>query len=304
MISYSSYGVDPNVRPRPFDGATLFAQRNGKNVRELVYDFNTDSQVASPVSVLASHLINKPNDVAVLLGTPTRPEQYAFFINATGTCAVFHSIRSEQLAAWTLMTAGDGAFDSVCVIGSSIFFSVRRGNSYFLERFELDSTSIWLDGAKVVEGPVSQTWPLGAYYANRLVVVMANGWFVANVTANASGTIVLPIAVDGPIVAGYDYGVLVQPMPPDLQMTDGPMTGEIRRVLSATIHFHDSVSAAVNGNEQLGFSVGHNPAAAPVPVTAKRKVRMLGYGRDPVFTITQPNPGKLSVLGMSMEVSI
>lgn len=305
VVSHTSYGVDPNVRPRPFDGATVFAQRNGKNIREMIYDYNTDAQVASPISILASHMINKPNDVATLLGTATRPEQYAFFVNADGTCACFHSIRSEQLAAWTRFTCGGGGlFDSVCVIGSSIFFSVKRGGVYFLERFELDATDVWLDGAVRVSGNPSDTWPLGSRYANATVTVMALGWWLGTYQADAAGTVTLPYIVTGPVVAGYDYGVEVIPQPPDKELTDGPMTGEIRRVLSATVHFYGSVSAAVNGKEQLGFTIGQNPAAAPVPISAKKKIRMLGYGRDPTFVITQPNPGPLTVLGMSMEVSI
>jgi hypothetical protein len=305
VTTQTKYGVDPNVRPRIFDGATIFAQRNGKNVREFIYDFNTDSQVSSPVSVIASHLINKPNDVAVLLGTPTRPEQYAFYVNADGTCAVFHSIRSEQLAAWTLFTAGGGGkFDSVCVIGSSVYFSVLRGASYWLERFELDVTDIWLDGAVRLTGGPATVWTLpSSFDPGQVVTVMAGGWKVGDFTVSGGNQITLPSPVAAPIV-GFDYGVQVIPMPPDKELTDGPLTGEIRRVLSTTIHFHETVSAAVNGVEMLGYATGQDPSIAPVKVTDKRKIRMLGYGRDPVFVVTQPNPGPLNLLGLTTEMSV
>lgn len=304
VVNQTSYGTSLYVRPRVFDGATIFSQRSGKNIREFVYDFNTDSHVSAAVSVRASHLIDHPFDLAVLLGTNSRPEQYAFFVNADGTVACFHSIRNEGLAAWTHFTLSYGSFSSVCVIGTSIFFSVYRGGRYYLERLELDQSDIWLDGAIKVAGGPSDTWALGARFANTTVTVMANGYKIAIVAADASGTVTLPYIVAGPVVAGYDYGITIEPLSFDMSMSDGPMTGEKRRIVSATLHYHQSVSAAVNGAEQLGFTIGQDPSLPPVRISGKKRIRLLGYDRDPGFVVTQPNPGPLTVLGMVMEVSI
>lgn len=304
VVNHTAYGVDPNVRPRVFDGATLFAQRNGKNIRELIYDFNSDSHVALPVSILASHLIRKPNDVAVLLGTATRPEQYAFFVNADGTCAVLHSIRSEELAAWTLFTSGGaGFFDSVCCIGTSVFFSVKRGTTYYLDRFELDATDVWLDSAVHLTGQTSSNVILGTAYANKTVTVMSNGWSWGTFTADAAGVVTLPALAED-LFAGYDPGVVAIPMPPDKEMNDGPMTGEIRRIVATTLHFRDSVSASVNGREILGYQTGQDVSLPPILHSGKKVVRKLGYSRDPDITVSQPNPGPLVLLGLVHQVSI
>ena len=301
VITHTNYGVD-DIGPKRFDGATLFVQRGQRNVRELTYDFNTDAQVASPVSILASHLIDQPHDMAVLFGTPTRPEQYAFFVNADGSIAVFHSIRSEELAAWSQMTAGGaGSFDSVCVLGSSVYFSTLRDGVWWLERFELDADDIWLDAAISLSGTTA-VWNLGVRFASRSVDAMSNGHWLGRYTANGSGQITLPAAVTD-LIAGYDYGVEAVPMPPDQQIQDGPLTGEIRRIVSATLHFHESTSASVNGREMLGFQIGQDPSLPPVEVTAKKRIRLFGYGRDPVIAIAQPAPGPLIVLGFNLEVS-
>jgi hypothetical protein len=305
VITQTGYGADPNVRPKLFDGATLFAQRNGKNVRELVYDYNTDSHVAPPLSVLASHMINKPNDLAVLPGTATRAEQYAFFINANGTCAVFHSIRAEKLAGWTLFTAGGGGlFDSVCVIGSSIFFSVKRDGEYYLDRLELDADDVWLDSAIRLSSTIpSAVWVLGTAYAGNTVQVMSNGYLLGSFVATAAGVVTLPEPVTA-IVAGFDYGIIAQPMPPDREMTDGSMTAQIRRIVSSSIHFARTASAAVNGVELFGYQSGGDPTLPPPQVSRKHKVRHLGYGVDPSIVITQPTPGPMLVMGIVHEVSI
>jgi hypothetical protein len=185
-----------------------------------------------------------------------------------------------------------------------VFFSRREDPSYWLERFELDAIDIWLDAAvKLTTGP-SNTWSLGARFAGKTVDVVAHGVYYGKYVADGSGVITLGEIVTGPLVAGYDHTVAMVPNPPDKEMTDGPMTGELRRVVSSTVHFHNSTSAAVNGIEMLGFTIGQDPSVTPALITAKKRVRHLGYGRDPVITITQPMPGPLTVLGMTHEVSI
>lgn len=294
VVTHTTYGSHPFGHPRIFDGATLFIQTRGKNVREMMFDYRVDGYTATAVSMLSSHMISAPIDMASFNGTGTRPEQYAFFVNNTGRIACFHSIRSDELAAWTEFRNGRGTFESVAVMGHTVFFAVARDGQFHLDRWELDATDIWLDGAVKLSGASSTTWALGARYAGRTVSVMSSGVLLGQFTANGSGVITLPSAVTN-IVAGYDYPISIVPLPPDTQLQDGPMTGENRRIVSANIHFRQSVSAAVNGIELL---------TPPNPQSGKKKVRLLGYNVDPFITITQPAPGPLTVLGMNLEVSI
>lgn len=307
VVNASAFGSSWTTRPQVFDGATLFVQRSGKNVREILYDYTTDQAMAAPVSVLASHLVGAPFDMALLFGTPTRPEQYAFLINSAGslvgTVACFISLRSEKLAAWTQLVPGTGGFfDSVCVIGNSVYFSVLRHGGYALERLELDATDIWLDGAVKKSGAASASWDLGTFFGNVTVDVMSNGNYIGRFTTDAASVVTLPFPVTN-LVAGYAYETEIIPMPPVKEMTDGPMTGEIRRIVSSTLHYHNSVSASVNGRELL-YDPEQNVATQPPLRSGKYKIRLLGYDRDPTIVINQPQPGPLTLLGMTMEVSI
>ncbi len=300
----TNYGCG-SVRPLPFDGATIFMQRNGKALRELIYDYDSNAMASPSVSVAASDLIRDPHDIAVLYGGTSRPEQYAFLVNNDGTMACFHSVRAEELASFTPFEPFTGhTFDSVCVIGSTVYFSVLRGAAYHLDRFELASEDIWLDGAKSM-GPVAATvtWALGSNYASKTVSVMSNGHYIGDYTANGSGTITLSEAVTD-IVAGYDYGCEVIAMPPDKEINDGPLTGEIRRIVSITAHFHETVNATVNDKPWIGLSIGDDLSEPPTEFTGKKRFRLLGYNRDPDFAIRQDAPGKLTLLGFSTEVSI
>lgn len=52
------YGLRAGVDPLPFDGATLFAQNNGKSIREFLFTDIEQAYAAPDVSLLAPHLVN------------------------------------------------------------------------------------------------------------------------------------------------------------------------------------------------------------------------------------------------------
>jgi|TARA_R110002073_G_scaffold3047_7_gene20392 hypothetical protein len=145
------YGCS-RTRPISFDGATLYSQKNGRAVREFIYSDSEAGYTSTNISVLASHLIDTPKDIAMISGSSTRPEQFAIFTNSgsthNGKLAVFHSIRDEDIAGWTLWSTRTGdTFHSVTSANENLFAVCKRTlNSsvvYTLEKFaEDDSLSL------------------------------------------------------------------------------------------------------------------------------------------------------------------
>ena len=76
------------------DGATLFLDRNGNTLREFLYNFNEDSYNSNDLSVLASHLINAPTDIAMLSGSTSEDANWLFIANADGSMVVLNTLRS------------------------------------------------------------------------------------------------------------------------------------------------------------------------------------------------------------------
>ena len=140
------------TRPILFDGASIFTQKNGKSIREFIYSDSEAGYVSTNISVLANHLIDSPKDIAMLSGSSSRPEQIALFTNSgttlNGKIAVFHSIREEQIAGWTLWsTRNNDTFHSVTSANEHLFCvgkrSLNGSTVYTLEKFgEDDSTSL------------------------------------------------------------------------------------------------------------------------------------------------------------------
>tara|TARA_R100000234_G_scaffold110157_1_gene82423 strand:+ start:423 stop:2618 length:2196 start_codon:yes stop_codon:yes gene_type:complete len=144
FMRQTPYGCN-RARPVIFDGATLYAQKNGRAVREYLFSDVESAYASTSISILASQVINNPVDMAMITGTATRPEQFAFFTNTDGTLALFHSIRSEKIAGWTAWSTRSGDnFTSITAVNENLFCVVSRviGGStiYTLEKFADDDT--------------------------------------------------------------------------------------------------------------------------------------------------------------------
>lgn len=123
--------------PTPLDGATLFVQSGGKVVREFLYTDDENAYASTAVSVIASHLIKQPKDVAVVHSAFDLSESYAVFVNTDGSVAVFSSNRVESRAGWTPWVIMDGA-ESVAAIGTKLFFSVWGNGKLYIGQLNTD----------------------------------------------------------------------------------------------------------------------------------------------------------------------
>ena len=216
---------------------------------------------------------------------------------------MFHSNRAEGLAGWLPWQTKDGLFENVCVLGPRLYVIVNRAGTRVLERIELDNSAVLLDWSKsMTAGSATTSWALGSAYAAKTVHVTSNGWYLGTVTANGSGTITTSYPVTA-ITAGLSYDWEVVTLPPDLQLPEGPMTGENRRIVSALVHVLNTLSVSVNGQPVIAQQIGDDLSVPPAPISRKVKRYLQGYGRDPAVSLTQGAPLSVTILGMTLEVS-
>ena len=155
FLRQTPYGCS-RAKPIIFDGATLYAQKNGKAIREYLFSDVENAYASTSISILASHLIKAPVDMAMITGTTTRPEQFAFFTNNDGTLALFHSVRAEKIAGWTQWeTKSNDEFTSITAVNENLFCVVKRqlegGTVYTLEKFaEQDDLTLDCSGTTTV----------------------------------------------------------------------------------------------------------------------------------------------------------
>ena len=384
FMRQTPYGCN-RAKPIIFDGATIYAQKNGRAIREYLYSDVETAYASTSISILASQVVNNPVDMTMITGSTTKPEQFAFFTNTDGTLALFHSIRSEKIAGWTVWTTRTGdEFRSITAINENLFCVVKRtlqgSTVYTLEKFAetdaltLDSSGVTtlnqqgspkvnggsqsgstlnVDGYTSAPNPndIIQIAGNSTQYTIQTVNATASGYTLVlnqNLAATPSDNAVITIvqgrlhntpthltstsvyAVDGTMALGtfttsgsntitlneahpagvnigFDYTPTLETMPIDKDISNGPLTGQIKRISRAVIDVSNTLNVALQAADKEAKSliirqVDFNVAQSVAAVTGKKEFYFLGYDRTPTVKITQTEPLPLTLLGMAVEV--
>jgi len=384
FMRQTPYGCN-RAKPIIFDGATIYAQKNGRSIREYLFSDVESAYASTSISILASQVIDNPVDMTMITGSSTRPEQFAFFTNTDGTLALFHSIRAEKIAGWTSWSTRTGdKFTSITAVNENLFCVASRviGGStiYTLEKFAEDdsltldssgATTLSQQGAPKVNGAsqsgssVNVDGYTSAPNPNDVISIAGNStqYIIQTVNATASGfTLVLNqalaaspandavitivegrlhntpahltstvvYAVDGTMALGeftttsgdtvtfneahatgvnigFNYTPILETMPIDKDIQNGPLTGQIKRISRAVIDVADTLNIALQASDSSAKSlvirqVNFDVTQSVAKVTGKKEFYFLGYDREPTVKITQTEPLPLKVLGMAVEV--
>ena len=296
------------VAPFEFDGALLFLQKTGATVREAVYDYLTQVLTSDAVALLGAHLISSPTESAPLYGSTNRPEQYALFLNGDGNLSVFHSIRSQQVAAWVPWET-NGTFESICAAGGDVFVAVKRSingsDVWFLEMFDPDVAP--LDATiKVTSGSATRTFSGFDHLAGETVGVVTKGHDLGDYTVSAAGVITLgdsdPEVTE--IEAGMRFTQLIRPMPAVFDLPDGPSRGLKLRLVRAIAQTYEAASFTLDGTTVLLDFQGDDFATAPSTKTGLIEFRTLGVDTEAQFDLEIPKAVKVPLLGLTREIEI
>jgi len=273
FLRQTPYGCS-RAKPIIFDGATLYAQKNGKAIREYLFSDVENAYASTSISILASYLVKAPVDMAMITGTTTRPEQFAFFTNNDGTLGLFHSVRAEKIAGWTQWsTKTNDEFTSITAINENLFCVVKRqlegGTVYTLEKFaEQDDLTLDCSGTTTVN---QQGSPL------------INGASQTGTSVNLDGYTTAPNTGDVITIAGITGSYEIQTVTPtasghtvvlDQALASSPgdnavITITSGRVHNSPAHLTQETVNAVDGTFSLGsfvtsasdtitFDVAHN----------------------------------------------
>jgi hypothetical protein len=130
-----------NIEAQDVDGSTIFVDRHGKSLLSFLYSFNEDAYTTDDRSVLASHLINQPVDMALLAGTASDDANWLFIVNSDGNATILNTLRSQDINGFTTWKT-NGDIKSVCVVDDELYISVERSiNSVtrlYIERWDFN----------------------------------------------------------------------------------------------------------------------------------------------------------------------
>ena len=138
-------GAKAGIRTIGSDNGTLFIQREGKSLREFLFQDVAGAYTSNNISLLSSHLLSTPTDMALRKATSTTEGDLLVIVNSSdGSLAAFSFLRPQNVIAPALWTT-TGEFIAVTVDVDEIYAVVKRtingSTVYYVERFNSDYTT-------------------------------------------------------------------------------------------------------------------------------------------------------------------
>lgn len=293
-------GSKEGIKPVGAESGTLFIQRAGKSLREFLFSDVELSYISNNISLLSSHLLRSPSDMALRKATSTDDGDLLLLVNSTdGSLATYSILRGQNVIAPSLSTT-DGEFVNVAVDVDTIYFVIKRTinstTKYYVEAFNDDNTTdsnVLLSGASL---PGTTTVTGLSHLEGETVKVIADDLMQTNKTVS-SGQITLDSVPTSYVEIGLDFTPEIKTLPVELKLPSGNVLAQKKRILEATANMYLTQNLTLNGND-FSFTAGDFYTGL------KRRKPILGYDRRGQLTFSQSQPLFFTLLGIEYKVSV
>ena len=113
------------IKPLGAESGTLFIQRSGKALREFLFSDVELSYISNNISLLSSHLLSTPVDMALRKATSTDDGDLLMIVNTDGTMAMYSILRGQTVIAPSLASTGM----QTCTITVSDYANIAVGTT-------------------------------------------------------------------------------------------------------------------------------------------------------------------------------
>lgn len=289
--------VDRTVPPVDVDGATIFAARNGRELREFVYTDVEQAYQASDLALLSQHLIANPIDQAF-----DKKNRLLHLVLADGRLATLTAYRAEQIAAWTMQDT-QGTVLSVAVVGEDVYLLVNRSGTITIESFD---DALYVDSGLAGEsGSPSVTWSGLDHLEGRTVSIVADGVVLPDVVVSG-GTVTLEAPASS-VAIGLSYTHVIEPLPPNALAEGGQ--ARAARLIEAVFRLEDTQALRADMGQGLRDialrRTGYALDAPPPSVSGDVRVRAIGWKRDgtlPLWRVEQSAPLPFTLLSVAANI--
>lgn len=180
------YGAK-NMTPVSVGSQLIYSQETGGAIRDIGYDYVSDSYKGDEVSIYASHLVNTSEIVESCF--QQEPDSMIWFVREDGVLLCMTYLKEQQVISWSHHTT-NGEVESVCCIpynnGTRLIASIKReinGQTVrYIERLSkrLPTTNpadqLYMDAAYVYDNPTTKAGSLSIpHLAGEAVKIVADG---------------------------------------------------------------------------------------------------------------------------------
>ncbi|MEK9698279.1 MAG: hypothetical protein VW270_21095, partial [Candidatus Poseidoniales archaeon] len=311
----SGYG-SKSIEPLSVANVILFVQRAGRKLRELSYNYDTDSYFAPDMTILAEHITE---GLIKRITLQQEPDNIVWAVLEDGSLCGMTYRREEEVVGWhshaiggtntfvedvLSIPSGDTQDDLYLIIRRTINSETKR----YIERltnidFGNDVEDAWfVDSALQYEG-ASATIITGLnHLEGETVQILGNGSVQANKTVS-SGQITLDTAVTKATI-GLGYDSTLQTMRLDYGGDEGTAQGKTKRIRDVTVRFYRTVGAKVGPDaatlDTIEFRDSSVPMGQPTPLYDGDKEITFpsGYETDGFVVVKQDQALPMTVVGI------
>lgn len=247
-----NYGVN-DVTPIRVGNRVVYVQKRGSIVRDIGYDYNSDSYVGIDLTLLAKHLISGHKLISAAFAQ--EPDSLLYFVREDGVIILLTYVMEQKVYAWSHLVT-NGNFKSVAAINNGnnddVYVAVQRevnGSTVtYIERFDQDHTSssqqdyVMFDSAAVFELDDATNYVNGLeYLEGKTVRILADGYLYDPVTVK-DGKVYLPDGVTAKrLTVGLPYTMIIEQPNWDIGNTqDGTVQGRKKAVTQAILRIKNS----------------------------------------------------------------
>jgi hypothetical protein len=312
------------VEPVVVDGAVVYS--TGGQVRELLFNFATDSYGGVEISVLASHLFENRSILDWTFAQS--PFGILWGLRDDGVLLGCTLQREHEVTAWHQHATADGdAFAySVATIPEGgedrVYIAARRGSGYCIERFSsrliprkadgsLDlSKAVFLDSAKEYAGAAMTTFAGLDHLEGRQVMIVADDMVAGPYTVLQG---VIDITADLP--DGVSWAKVGLPYLPELETLDlfaqgANVRSNRKNVRRVDLEVKDTRGFAAGLKGQRLATWGRTRTAgegygAELPKDGLVPLRFpSNYDREGRVVVQQPFPLPITIVGLGRAVDV
>lgn len=302
MRAVSRIGSREGIRVKQLQTGTLYIQRQGKALNEFQFSDSTLSYVSASISLLSSHLLIEPQELALRKATSTDESDALYVLNGNGTMSVYSMLRQQNVVAPSRFTT-DGLYVDVGVDIEDVYVVVKRtfnGTDYYA--VELFDSTVFTDCAFVGAAAAGAT---GLPHEGKAVQVICDGSPQGTETV-VSGAVTFNRPSATRFEVGLPMTVLIRTLPLEPRLSIGPRIGFKKRIVEINALLYETQNIIINNN-LVPIRTLNTPLLLDAPVAEFTGTKVLngvlGYAQDAQISISQSQPLKLTLLGLEYKMA-
>ena len=301
----TAFGMKPGIRLQNVDGSTLFIQRQGKALQEFLFSDAVQAYTSSKISLLSSHLLKSPEEMAVRVATSTDEGDRLMIVNGDdGTIACYTLLRSQNVIAPSEWTT-DGEYINIGVDVDDIYTVVKRTingvDLYYVELFDAD---VLVDCA--VTGGATSSVLMGNLQGKTVDIIRDGVNEPAQVVPTPSPNVTFARPATTSFQVGLDFAIEIKTLTVEPKLASGSLKGFKKRIFEVNAELFATQSLTIDGKSVAFRNFGANVLDSSVQEFTGLKTLggILGYTYDGQITIGQDVPLKMTLLGLDYKVSV